>query len=235
MTVKRRIFTHHPRVSLDHFTFCWWRHNRLAMTSQWPGNCDANTWQVISNSLDIDYIHGDIHGRSCKNLISSPLVSVSVSVWVSVWVWVWVWGLGPGSWVLGPGSLVLGPWSWVLGPGAGAGAGSYLISSYLILSHLILCQTVPPWCHKIVTTMTSHSKQYEFPDCRIGQVKRRQIRTHFDWILFDGMKNCVVTWYHQTDIHREVIHWAPSQYKDRRISYGDFHVKDKTAVRTSYL
>ena len=37
------------------------------MTSQWPDNCNANTWQVISNSLDIDFIHGDIHGRPCKN------------------------------------------------------------------------------------------------------------------------------------------------------------------------
>ena len=64
---KTRIFTHHPRVSLARFTFCWWRHNGLAMTSQWPDNCDTNTWQVISNSLDIDFIHGDIHGRSCKN------------------------------------------------------------------------------------------------------------------------------------------------------------------------
>ena len=36
------------------------------MTSQWPDNYDANTWQVISNSLDIDFIHGNIHGRSCK-------------------------------------------------------------------------------------------------------------------------------------------------------------------------
>ena len=44
-------------------------HNRLAMTSQWPDNYDANTWQVISNSLDIDFIHYDIHGRSCKNII----------------------------------------------------------------------------------------------------------------------------------------------------------------------
>ena len=50
------------------FSFCWWRHNRLAMTSQWPDNCDANTWQVISNSLHIDFIHDDIHGRSCKNI-----------------------------------------------------------------------------------------------------------------------------------------------------------------------
>ena len=33
--------------------------------------CDAVTWQVISNSLDIDFIHGDIHGRSCKKEQSS--------------------------------------------------------------------------------------------------------------------------------------------------------------------
>ena len=69
MTLKTRIFTHHPRVSIARFTFCWKRHNRLAMTSQWPDNCDANTWQVISDSLDIDFIHGDIHGRSCKNYL----------------------------------------------------------------------------------------------------------------------------------------------------------------------
>ena len=68
MTLKTRIFTHHPRVSLARFTFCWWCHNPLAMMSQWPDNCDVDTWQVISNSLDIDFIHGDIHGRSCKKV-----------------------------------------------------------------------------------------------------------------------------------------------------------------------
>ena len=78
MTLKTRIYTHYPRVSLARFTFCWWRHNRLAMTSQWPDNCDANTWQVISNSLDIDFIHGDIHGRSCKKMLIGDLyLSVS--------------------------------------------------------------------------------------------------------------------------------------------------------------
>ena len=66
MTLKTRIFTHHSRVSLARFTFCWWCHNLSVMMPQWPDNCDANTWQVISNSLDIDFIHGDIHGRSCK-------------------------------------------------------------------------------------------------------------------------------------------------------------------------
>ena len=66
MTLKTRIFTHHPRVSHARFTLCWWRHSRLAMMSQWPDHCDANTWQVISNSLDTNFIHGDIHDRSGK-------------------------------------------------------------------------------------------------------------------------------------------------------------------------
>ena len=42
------------------------------MTSQWPDNCDAITRIVIFNSLDIDFIHGDIHGRSCKKLVIFP-------------------------------------------------------------------------------------------------------------------------------------------------------------------
>ena len=69
MTIKTGIPTHRPRVSLVRFTFCWWRHIPLPKTSQWPDNYDANTWQVISNSLDIDFIHGDIHGRSCKKRV----------------------------------------------------------------------------------------------------------------------------------------------------------------------
>ena len=79
------IFTHHPRVSLARLTFCWWRHNRLAMTSQWPDNCDANTWQVISNSLNIDFIHGDIHGRSCKKIFLFPAVSATWKNQTFVW------------------------------------------------------------------------------------------------------------------------------------------------------
>ena len=66
MTIKSTSFTHRPRVSLAYFSFCWGRHNRLLMTSLWPDNCDAITWIVIFNSLDIYFIHGDIHGRSCK-------------------------------------------------------------------------------------------------------------------------------------------------------------------------
>ena len=61
------ISTHRPHVSLARSTFWWWRHNRLLMMIQWPDNCDASTCKVVSNSLDIDFIHGDIHGRSCKN------------------------------------------------------------------------------------------------------------------------------------------------------------------------
>ena len=38
----------------------------LVMTSQWPNICDAITWIVISNPLDIDFLHGDIHGQVFK-------------------------------------------------------------------------------------------------------------------------------------------------------------------------
>ena len=59
--------TNQPRVSLAQFALCWWRrHNRSLMTSQWQDNRDAITWIGISNSLDIVFIHGDIHGRSFK-------------------------------------------------------------------------------------------------------------------------------------------------------------------------
>ena len=66
MAIKTTVFTRRPRVSFSQFSLCWWRHNRLLMTSQLPVNCDAITRIVISNSLDIDFIHGDIHDRSCK-------------------------------------------------------------------------------------------------------------------------------------------------------------------------
>ena len=72
MTMKSTIFTHRPRVSLARFSFCCWCHNWLLMTSQWADSCDAITWIVISNSLDINFIHDDIHGRSCK--IIKPLI-----------------------------------------------------------------------------------------------------------------------------------------------------------------
>ena len=85
MTIKTTSFTHRPRVSLARFSSCWWRHNRLPMTSQWPGNCDAITRIVISNSLDIDFIHGDIHDRSCKkhvrNALERWLIRGSSSSW----------------------------------------------------------------------------------------------------------------------------------------------------------
>ena len=61
-------FTHQPHVSLTWFTFCWLHHSWLLMTSQLPDSCDVSTWKVISNSLDIDFIHSDIHGRSCNKM-----------------------------------------------------------------------------------------------------------------------------------------------------------------------
>ena len=63
------------RVSLTQFSFCWWRHNRLLMTPQWPNNCGGITWIVISNSLDIDFIHGDLRGWSCKKLCFVVILS----------------------------------------------------------------------------------------------------------------------------------------------------------------
>ena len=68
ITIKRMIFTHHPPVTHVWFSFCWWRHNQLLMMPQLAGNCDAIMWIVISNSLDIDFIHSDIHSRSCKKI-----------------------------------------------------------------------------------------------------------------------------------------------------------------------
>ena len=62
------LFTHCLFVSIAWFTFCRWGHNRLLMTSQWPDSCDVITWKGISNSLDIDFIHGDIHSRWCKKI-----------------------------------------------------------------------------------------------------------------------------------------------------------------------
>ena len=32
---------------------------------------------MISNSLDVDFIHGNIHGRSCKKFVSSMAHTVS--------------------------------------------------------------------------------------------------------------------------------------------------------------
>ena len=50
MTIKTTIFTHCPCVSLTRFLFCWWHHNQLLMTSQWPDNYDMVMWIVISIS-----------------------------------------------------------------------------------------------------------------------------------------------------------------------------------------
>ena len=60
MTIKPTIFTHRPCVSLAQFSVCWWRHNQFLMMSQWSDNCDMITCIVISNSVDIDFTHGDI-------------------------------------------------------------------------------------------------------------------------------------------------------------------------------
>ena len=112
MAIKTTIFTYRQRVSLVQFVFCWWRHNRLLMKSQWPDYCDAMTWILISNSLVINFIHGDIHDRSCKKYTFHlhPYLKISSahtgqrnrvhsnSAWIKKWLCTskssnnWVWG-----------------------------------------------------------------------------------------------------------------------------------------------
>ena len=66
------LYTSSPCLARPRFLFCWWRHNQLLMTSQWPDNCVAITWIVISDSLDCDFIHNDSHGRSSKKVTYHP-------------------------------------------------------------------------------------------------------------------------------------------------------------------
>ena len=67
------IFTHRLGVSISQFKFWWWRHDRLTLMSQWPDNWDTIIWKVISNLLDIDFIHGDIHEKDHNgHPISNP-------------------------------------------------------------------------------------------------------------------------------------------------------------------
>ena len=75
MTIKMKIFTHRPRVSLIWFSFCWWRHNPddITMTRQlWRDHVNS------AISLDIDFIHSDIHGRLCKKLVISRTNILSI-------------------------------------------------------------------------------------------------------------------------------------------------------------
>ena len=47
------------------------------------GNFDASTWKMISNLLDIDFICGDIQGRSCKHIY----IPASNSTWTVLTHW----------------------------------------------------------------------------------------------------------------------------------------------------
>ena len=84
MMIKMTILTHCPHVSLTRFSFCWWHHNQLLMTSQWPDNCDVIMWIMIPNSLDIDFIHADIHGHSCKNKGFIKVVLAMLELWLQI-------------------------------------------------------------------------------------------------------------------------------------------------------
>ena len=49
----------------------WWRHNDQTIMARSRDN-------LISISIDIDFIHGDIHGRSCKNCPHYPVMHVEL-------------------------------------------------------------------------------------------------------------------------------------------------------------
>ena len=66
VTIKTMIFTHRPQCltrSVYILLMTPQSIDDVTMTRQF----DATTWIVISNSLDIDFIHGDIRDRSHKN------------------------------------------------------------------------------------------------------------------------------------------------------------------------
>ena len=78
MTLKRMIFTHW-------FTFCWWCHNHLLVTSQWPDNL----WHDHVND-DIElvryrFFHGDIHSRLCKKLMNCNHWCIDCYEWGGKW------------------------------------------------------------------------------------------------------------------------------------------------------
>ena len=45
-------------------------HSVDVLTITRPDNCEASTWKAVSNSLNFDFIHGGIQGRSCKKYAS---------------------------------------------------------------------------------------------------------------------------------------------------------------------
>ena len=59
MMIKTMTFTHWPPVSLTWFTFCWWHHKWFLM---------MHMLKAISNTLDTNFIHENIHGLPCKKI-----------------------------------------------------------------------------------------------------------------------------------------------------------------------
>ena len=61
--------------------FCWWCHNRLPMTSQLPDNCDTSMWQVISNSLDINFY---------SQHYSRPVIKKGIYICIQKVIRIWI-------------------------------------------------------------------------------------------------------------------------------------------------
>ena len=153
------------------------------MKLQLTCNCDARTWKVKSNSLQIDFIHDDIHDRSCKK----------------EWFLFRTWRLCGERWL----------------------RGSQLVWSALTI---VVDFSIVNWN------------------------KRRNWQWICRWIRCLSCNNsfwmfwCFACSRKQTRVVTMptllLSFWQPGprlNIKTVLSTYGDFHVKDKTAVRTSYL
>ena len=78
--MKTTVLTYRHHFSLALITFGKWRHSRLLITSQLPDNCDASTEKVISNSIDINFTRGNVHGRPWKKEKCFPFVLLLVTI-----------------------------------------------------------------------------------------------------------------------------------------------------------
>ena len=84
ITIKTTIFTHRSRVSLARFSYCWWRHNRLLVTSQRPDNQIFTDGRVRNNCICITFNGGlnsgmETHKTGSVLVINNPCPNLSLS------------------------------------------------------------------------------------------------------------------------------------------------------------
>ena len=179
------IFTHWPRVSLASFTFSRWHHNQLLMTLQWPDHCGAIMWIVISNSLDIDFIHRNIWGRLCKKLVLvMPWCCQAKGHYLNL---CWL-NQYPCQWVNMCKGAIESPMNGLDGhesenvPNAGF---NNILKNFEIngqLNHRIhvalLHTKVAVFIYYANTRRTDHNLKYKFPSCLLGNLALKIVCPH---------------------------------------------------------